>query len=154
MVKMLFWNKITGYQCLIGHGSCSQINIPFPSCLINSYLTRPGLNTVKVVKPGILSLIVWLESQPWFYHPTDNIGLRRQKFPSVHYVTVVFKSWNIILVSHHIRRTEVCRILPSDSRELRNMIEGDKAASRPLSTSAVNVIATPLIKHAQNCQSL
>ena len=27
-----------------------------------------------------------------------------------HYVTVVFKSWNIILVSHHIPRTEICQI--------------------------------------------
>ena len=54
-----------------------------------------------------------------------------------HYVTVVFTSWNIILVSHNITRTEICRILPSVRRELRNMIEGDWAASR-LCQSPVN----------------
>ena len=59
------------------------------------------------------------------------------------YVMVVFKSWNIILVSHHIPRTEICWILPSVRRELCNMIEGDRAASRPLCQSPVNVI--PLI---------
>ena len=52
-----------------------------------------------------------------------------------HYVTVVFKSWNILLVSHNIPRTKICRILPSVRRELRNMIEGDRAASRPLCQS-------------------
>ena len=62
-----------------------------------------------------------------------------------HNVTVVFKSWNIILVSHHIHRTEICRILPSVRRELRNMTEGDRAASRPLCQSPVNVIVIPLI---------
>ena len=45
----------------------------------------------------------------------------------IHYVTDVFKSWNIILVSHNIPRTEICRILPSVRGELRNMIEGDRA---------------------------
>ena len=55
-----------------------------------------------------------------------------QEVPSSHYVTVVFKSVNIILVSPHIHRTEICQILPSVRRELRNMIEGDSAASRPL----------------------
>ena len=35
-----------------------------------------------------------------------------------HYVTVVFKSWNIILVSPHIPRTAICWILPSVRREL------------------------------------
>ena len=63
----------------------------------------------------------------------------------IHYITDVFKSWNIILVSHHIHRTEICRILPSVRRELRNMIEGDRAASRPLCQSPVNVIVIPLI---------
>ena len=60
---------------------------------------------------------------------------------SSHYVTL-FKSWNIILVSQHIPRTEICWILPSVRRELRNMI-GGRAASRPLCQSPVNVI--PLI---------
>ena len=48
---------------------------------------------------------------------------------TAHYVPVVFKSCNIILVSHHIPRTEICRILPSVRTELRNMIEGGRAAS-------------------------
>ena len=61
-----------------------------------------------------------------------------------HYVTVVVKSWNIILVSPHIRRTEICRILPSFRRELRNII-GDRAASRPLCQSPVNIIVIPLV---------
>ena len=47
------------------------------------------------------------------------------------YVTVVFKSWNIILESHYIHRTEM---LSSVRRELCNMI-GDRAASRPLYAS-------------------
>ena len=46
-------------------------------------------------------------------------------------LTSAFKSWNIILVSHHIPRAEICWILPSVRRELCNMIEGDRAASRP-----------------------
>ena len=40
-----------------------------------------------------------------------------------HYIAFI-KSWNIILVSHHIPRTEICRILPSVRRELCNLIEG------------------------------
>ena len=64
---------------------------------------------------------------------------------SYHYVTFVFKSWNIILVSHHIPRTDICRILHSVRRELCNMIEGDRAASRPLCQSPVNDIVIPLI---------
>ena len=39
----------------------------------------------------------------------------------------------------------MCRILPSVRRELRNMIEGDRAVSRPLCQSPVNVIVIPLI---------
>ena len=35
--------------------------------------------------------------------------------------------------------------LPSVRRELRNMIEGDRAASHPLCHSSVNVIVMPLI---------
>ena len=66
-------------------------------------------------------------------------------FAKYHYFTVVFKSWNIILVSPHIHRTEICRILPSVRRELCNMIEGDRVASRPLCQSHVNVIVIPLI---------
>ena len=71
----------------------------------------------------------------------------------LHYVTVVFKSWNIILVSHHIPRTEIRPILPSVRRELRNMIEGDRAASRRLCQSPV-IVCYPPNQHAQNCQSL
>ena len=37
---------------------------------------------------------------------------------------------------------EICRILPSVRRELRNMIEGDRAASRPLCQSPVHVIVS------------
>ena len=39
-----------------------------------------------------------------------------------------FKSWIIVLVSPHIHRTEICQILSSVRRD---MIEGDRAASRP-----------------------
>ena len=49
-------------------------------------------------------------------------------------------------MSHHIPRAEVCQSLPSVRRELRNMIEEDRVASRPLSQSPVNVIVIPLIK--------
>ena len=42
--------------------------------------------------------------------------------------------------------------LPSDRRELRNMIEGDRAASHPLCQSPVIVI--PPNQHVQNSQSL
>ena len=40
------------------------------------------------------------------------------------------RNGNRILVSPHIHRTEICQILPSVRRELRNVIEGDRAASR------------------------
>ena len=50
------------------------------------------------------------------------------------------------MVRPHIRRTEICRILPSVRRELRNnMIERDRVASRPQCQSPVNVIVIPLI---------
>ena len=39
----------------------------------------------------------------------------------------------------------MCRILPSVRRELRNMIEGDRAASCPLCQSPGNVVVLPLI---------
>ena len=60
----------------------------------------------------------------------------KDQFP--HYVTVVFKSCNIILVSHHIHRTEYVEFYPQS-----NMIEGDRVATRPLCQSPVNVIVTP-----------
>ena len=49
------------------------------------------------------------------------------------------------MVSHHIPRTEICRIFLSGRRELLKMIEEDRAASRPLCQSPVNVIVIPLI---------
>ena len=54
-----------------------------------------------------------------------------------HYVTVVFNSRNIILVSPHIHRTEICWILPSVRRRLRNMIEG---AGRPVARYASHLL--------------
>ena len=38
--------------------------------------------------------------------------------------TAAFKTWNIILVSHNIPRTEICWIFPLVRRELRNIKEG------------------------------
>ena len=57
--------------------------IPFPGCLIISYLTRPGLNTVKVVKPGTLSLFVWLDFTAVVTYLVD--GLARSDIDIVTY---------------------------------------------------------------------
>ena len=82
---------------------------------------------------------------PVLYLFFDNLDYYCHRM-STHYVTViVFKSWNLNLVSPHIHRTEICRILPSVRRGLCNMVEGDGAASCLLSQSPVRVIIIPLI---------
>ena len=45
-------------------------------------------------------------------------------------------------------------ILPSLRRELRNMIEGDRAANPPAMSVTCSCYCYPPNQHAQNCQSL
>ena len=97
-------------------------------------------------RKNVMKVIFLVNEQKNVYVIYNNIN-------AISYITVVFKSWNIILVSHHIHRTEICQILPSVRRELRNMI-GDRAASRPLCQSPVNVIVIPkinMLKTVNHC---
>ena len=53
----------------------------------------------------------------YVHSPSSEPPYLGEKRYTPHYVTVVSKSWNIILVSHNIPRTEICWILPSVRRE-------------------------------------
>ena len=59
--------------------------------------------------------------------------LWRQLLRRLHYVTVVFKTWNIILVSPNIHRTEICRIFTfSQKRVTYDRREGGQSPAMPV----------------------
>ena len=113
------------------------------------------LSTPPVIQQHLSSLTVNIHissprpsslSPTWQFHPQHLFHVNTYPNPSFvhvqthlslssHYVTVVFKSWNIIWVTWVITfpwQKCVEFYLQSEERALRNMIEGDRAASRPL----------------------
>ena len=67
--------------------------------------------------------------------------MKKNKCTAIKYITVSV-SWHIILVSHNNPRTELCRILPSVRKKLRNMM-GDRAASRPQVSHLLMLLLSP-----------
>ena len=86
------------------------------SCKCYCFSSNPHWkDKFNIQKQRFMSVLSWPNTK---VH-TVLSGFRNSDcFGFLHYVTVAFKSWNMILVSPHIPRSEICQILPFSQKRV------------------------------------